>query len=93
MLPSSIRWVGLNFPDGEYEQAEQYLLKAHEIDPEEPVHLYHLGRCAERVGNLDDAIAFFTQSLLLGRDFEEMQDARQRLIQIRKTLSVILEGE
>lgn len=71
----------LYFKDGQYEQAKSVYQKAVEVAQQAPDCYFWLGRTEEAMGNIDNAIALYEQTLILDKNFVE---ASNRLDQLKK---------
>jgi tetratricopeptide (TPR) repeat protein len=80
----SLGWVFFKMND--MESAEKYLLQAREIVRNDPTIDDHLGDLYFKTGNLKKANEFWTRSLSIGTEPEDIQKVRRKLEVLQETL-------
>jgi uncharacterized protein HemY len=68
------------------ENAEKYLLEADQIVKNDPIIDEHLGDLYYKTGNLAKAQDFWTKSISIGTEPEDIQKVRRKLQMLRETL-------
>jgi tetratricopeptide (TPR) repeat protein len=80
----SLGWVFFKMND--MESAEKYLLQAREIVRNDPTIDDHLGDLYFKTGNLKKADEFWTRSISIGNEPEDIQKVRRKLEALQETL-------
>jgi tetratricopeptide (TPR) repeat protein len=76
----TIGWV--RYAQGDYVSAEEYLTRAVESAPEQPLLNYHLGMVMYKQGDKILAKKYLSESLKSNREFKDMSEARSLLDKI-----------
>jgi tetratricopeptide (TPR) repeat protein len=67
------------YHNGDLNRAQGYLYHSLDIDPNEPMTLYHLAKVTLEVGQLRKAIDVLERALILNKDFSEKDTAQKML--------------